>query len=153
MFLSVVIDKTVFHSLVSKGPPSVLQLCSLLFTVFTKSRSWNLHSHQLVVVDSQEKTVISDSISLAYAVSSPSQEGAGRESGQWLSFSFSKTWSSLTIDAPRRLALAPLFSYPHPWPTALFSRLPDAPSVTTTVPAQTHMASIPLDECPNATGS
>ena len=75
MFLSVVIDKTVFHSLLSKGPPSVLQLCSLLFTVFTKSRSWNLHSHQLVVVDSQEKTVISDSISLVFLLFSAEQNG------------------------------------------------------------------------------
>ena len=83
----------------------------------------------------------------------PARKELARNQATGFPFLFQEPWSSLTIDAPRRLALAPLFSYPHPWPTALFSRSPDAPSVTTTVPAQTHTASIPLDECPNATGS
>lgn len=46
--------------------------------------------------------------SLPYAVSSHSQQGAGREIGHLLSLSSSKAWSPLNIGAPRQLAPAPL---------------------------------------------
>lgn len=91
--------------------------------------------------------------SLPYAVSSHSQQGAGRETGLLLSFSFSKAWSSLNIGAPRQLAPAPLcFSSLSPGTVSTLKASRYSPLLTTVVPAQTHTASSSLDQCPMATG-
>ena len=97
--------------------------------------------------------VLPHSPCLPYAISSPSQEGAGRETGHWLSFSFSRTWPSLTIGAPRRLALAPRPPLPLPGQQLHSQGSQTLPLLTIEVPAQTHTASSPLDKCPDATGT
>lgn len=91
--------------------------------------------------------------SLPYAVSSHSQQGAGREIGHLLSLSSSKAWSPLNIGAPRQLAPAPLcFSPLSPGNVSTLKASRYSPLLTTVVPAQTHTASSPLDKCPVATG-
>lgn len=78
--------------------------------------------------------------SLPYAISSHSQEGAGRETGHLLSVSFARTWSSLNVGPPSTWPGSSVLLCTLP---GNFSLSRHFPLLNTMVPTQTQTASSP----------